>query len=70
MQPNIRNISKSYSVKSKALRYEVCVYYRQGDENEVPEIVAKFQAQGDAALYAQDLQKRPGACSYSEILVR
>ncbi len=67
--PHIRDIS-NLRKPTKTRWYEVGVFYRINDENEIPEIVAKFKGKGDAFLYAQALKTRPDACSYTEIIVR
>ena len=53
--------------KYKRLRFEVCVFHTN-NENEVPDVIAKFKSYGDAALFASHIAK--GNVYYESVVVR
>lgn len=63
----IRNVSDGGRKPSRRLKYEVCLLHTQ-DEQEVPEVVAKFKNYGDCLIFASVVSKAP--VYYHEILIR
>jgi hypothetical protein len=66
MAGQIRDISDKGLKQGRKLRYEIGVFYAQNQEE--PDIVAKFRHYGDALVFATAVQNAPVV--YEEILIR
>ena len=67
MAGQIRDISDKGRKQTKRLKYEVGLFYAANNQ-ENPDVVAKFRCYGDALLFATTLKNAP--VFYEEILIR
>ena len=66
MAGKIRDISDKGLKQNKKLKYEIGLFYAQNQDE--PDIVAKFRHYGDALIFATSVKNAP--VFYEEILIR